>query len=86
MHSEQTQRCNCPHHMLIPVFVALIGITFFLQNLELLTAHTAGIIWPALVALAGLQLLFSRRCKCHGEHGHCNHCHHCMHDGKPEHK
>lgn len=74
------KRCNCAHHLIIPVFVALIGITFLLNNINLLGNREAGIIWPSLLTLIGIWSIISPRCKCYNDHSHCNHCHHCLHD------
>ena len=32
--------------------------------LEVITNHTAGIIWPIIVILAGLKTIFGSMCKC----------------------
>lgn len=81
MHADQNKRCACPHHFLIPFIVFVFGLVFLLKNLGyFFTDEMIQIIWPSLIALAGVQLMISRRCKCHEDHGHCNHCHHCMHD------
>lgn len=82
---DQSRRCACPHHFIIPFLVFAVGVMFLLNNLGYLPGNSFSIIWPALIALAGVQMMISRRCKCHMDHGHCQHCHHCMHDasGKP---
>jgi len=81
MHTEESRRCACPHHFIIPFLVFCVGIVLLLNNLGYLSTQAVNIIWPSFVALAGVQLMISRRCKCHSDHGHCQHCHHCMHDG-----
>jgi hypothetical protein len=80
MHADQSKSCACPHHFIIPFLVFVVGIVFLLNNLGYLPNNSFSIIWPSLIALAGVQLMISRRCKCHDDHGHCHHCHHCMHD------
>jgi hypothetical protein len=81
MNAEQNRRCSCPHHFIIPFLVFVIGVVLLLNNLGYLSSQMVNIIWPSFIALAGVQLMISRRCACHGGHNHCNHCHHCMHDG-----
>ncbi|MFA4954937.1 MAG: DUF5668 domain-containing protein [Patescibacteria group bacterium] len=49
---------------MVPLFILLIGVTFLLQALDILSAGWAAIIWPSLLILIGLQKLFSRMCKC----------------------
>jgi len=57
-------KCGCPCHALPAVFVVALGVTFLLRALDVLSNHAAGIIWPIIVILAGLQMLFGRMCKC----------------------
>lgn len=83
MNVDNTKRCSCPHHFIIPFLVFVVGIVLLLDNLNLLPPMAVKIMWPSFIALAGVQLMISRRCSCHENHGHCNHCHHCMHDGSP---
>jgi len=83
--TEQGTRCSCPHHLILPFLIFEVGVVFLLNNMGYLPSNSFNIIWPALIALAGVQMMISRGCKCHSDHGHCHHCHHCMHDssGKP---
>jgi hypothetical protein len=56
--------CKCPHHKAIPLFIVLIGVVFLLQALGMITAQFAGIAWPVLIILIGLQKMFAGMCKC----------------------
>jgi hypothetical protein len=57
-------KCSCPCHKMIGVFIVLIGLTFLLSALNVLSARIAEIIWPVLVILAGLKAMFGNRCNC----------------------
>jgi hypothetical protein len=49
---------------MIGLLVVAFGLTFLLRTLEVITNHTAGIIWPIIVILAGLKTIFGSMCKC----------------------
>lgn len=57
-------KCSCPCHKAIGVFVVLFGLTFLLRTLDVLSPKVAGIAWPVIVILAGVQSMFGRMCKC----------------------
>jgi hypothetical protein len=46
------------------LFIALIGLTFLLGALDVLSARLVGILWPFLVLVAGIQIVFRNKCKC----------------------
>lgn len=54
----------CPCKRMPGLFVILIGLTFLLKQVGVIDAHTAGILWPVIVILAGAQLMFRDLCKC----------------------
>jgi|GEM_PF-1052090 len=58
--------CKCPHHSVVPLCIALIGLVFLLGALGVLTSGVVAIIWPVLLLVAGLTKLSSKRgmCKC----------------------
>ncbi|MES2203338.1 MAG: DUF5668 domain-containing protein [Patescibacteria group bacterium] len=56
--------CRCHHHKIIPLLIALFGLTFLLGNLDVLSAQTVNIIWPSLIILAGLSKIAGRMCGC----------------------
>ncbi len=56
--------CKCPHHVVVPVLITLIGVAFLLQALGVLSAYANSIIWPILLILIGLQKAFGSLCKC----------------------
>ena len=47
--------------MFIGIIVVLAGILFLLQNLGIITGSVWGILWPLLVIVIGLGILFGRR-------------------------
>ena len=49
---------------MIGVFVVLFGLTFLLRSLDVISPKAAGIAWPIIVILAGLQSIFRSKCKC----------------------
>ncbi len=56
--------CNCPHHKMVPIFIVLIGLTFLLGALNVLSAGAVSITWPIFVILAGLMKMMKGACKC----------------------
>ncbi len=56
--------CKCSHHKIIPALIALIGLTFLLGNVGVLTGGAVGLIWPILLILIGLQKMFKHMCTC----------------------
>lgn len=46
------------------VFVILFGLTFLLRALDVISPKVAGIAWPIIVMLAGLQSMFGNKCNC----------------------
>ncbi len=58
------KKCSCPCHKVVGLFIALIGLTFLLGALGVVSARTVSILWPFLVMLAGIQIVFRNKCKC----------------------
>lgn len=61
---HNVQKCSCPHHKMGGVFVILFALTFLLGNLEVISSHIVGIVWPIIVGLAGFTKIMGGRCKC----------------------
>ena len=57
-------KCSCPCHKMPGVFIALIGLTFLLGALNVLSSRAVEITWPILLILLGLKKMFSGMCKC----------------------
>lgn len=66
MNMEKMGNCRCGHHIMVPLFIGLIGLTILLGNLDVLSMYWTSIIWPSLLAGAGFLKVFSRACKCCG--------------------
>jgi len=49
------------------VFIVLIGLTFLLGALNVLSPRAVEITWPILLILLGLKKIFSGMCKCCNE-------------------
>ncbi len=58
------EKCNCPHHKMVPLMVLLIGLTFLLGALNILSGQAVSIIWPILVIIAAGTKISSSKCKC----------------------
>lgn len=56
--------CRCPHHKVVPGLIALIGLVFLLQALEVLSSELVGYIWPTALLIIGLMKMSYHRCKC----------------------
>ena len=60
----KVEKCRCPHHMMTGIFFMLIGLTFLLGNLEVISAQVVGIAWPSILTLAEITKLVSGKCSC----------------------
>jgi len=74
--------CGCSHHKLVPLFITLIGLSFLLQAMGVLSAMIVAYAWPILLTLIGLQKMMGGMCKCcgggmMGMHGHEHGDHDC---------
>ncbi len=56
--------CKCPHHKVIPAMVVLIGLTFLLGALNVITPTMVAILWPIFVVIAGGTKFAERSCTC----------------------
>ena len=56
--------CKCPHHKMIPMLIFVIGLLFFLNAIDVVTASALAILWPIAVMLAGLMKMMKGKCKC----------------------
>lgn len=57
-------KCGCPCHKVPGILIALIGLTFLLGALNVLTPHIVEITWPILLILLGLKTMAGGMCKC----------------------
>ncbi len=64
MEQMDGQKCQCPHHQVIPFLVLLFGLLFLLSAYDVFTAGFVAVAWPVLVILAGLTKRFGRKCSC----------------------
>jgi len=60
-------KCGCPCHKVPGVLIVLIGLTFLLGALHVLSPRAVEITWPILLILLGLKKIFSGMCKCCNE-------------------
>lgn len=59
---ENGKVCACPHHKMVPWCIILIGLTFLLGQMNILTMEAVGLIWPVLLIIIGVTKLV--KCKC----------------------
>ena len=57
-------KCSCPCHKMPGVFIVLIGLTFLLGALNVLSPRAVEITWPILLILLGLKKMCRGMCKC----------------------
>ena len=56
--------CSCPHHKIVPLSITLIGLSFLLGDLSILTWGAVGLIWPILLIVIGVVKMSKGMCKC----------------------
>ncbi len=61
---SNSQMCKCPHHKIVPMLIALIGVLFLLSALNIIGEKLTMIGWPVLVILIGLNKMMGGKCKC----------------------
>ncbi len=67
MHMMEGKTCACPCNKGVGGWLVVIfGLSFLLQNLQIIPSEVANIIWPSAIVLFGLTM--SCRC-CGGNHG-----------------
>jgi len=60
--------CKCPCHKMMGILIALIGVTFLLGNLDVVSQKFVATAWPILLILIGLKKSFLKgMCKCCSE-------------------
>lgn len=64
-HMNQASHCNCSHHKVLPVFLILIGTSFLLSQLGIISPEVNGIVSPTLVILLGFAKLKGGSCSCY---------------------
>ncbi len=63
-HCSGKGKCNCPHHMIIPAMIILIGVVALLGAFNILTSMWVSVLWPIFVIVIGVTKIKSRSCKC----------------------
>lgn len=61
---ENGSSCGCPCHKAMGGLVIAFGLVFLLRALGVLSDHIAGIVWPVIIILAGLNKMTAGMCKC----------------------
>jgi hypothetical protein len=63
--------CKCSHHKVVPVSIALIGLTFLLGQLGIFTDAAVAMIWPILLIVIGIFKMKKCNCCPVGQAGKC---------------
>ena len=58
------EKCYCPHHKVVPIFVVLLGLLFLLNAFNVFNPMFVSVAWPILVIAAGLTKMFEHKCTC----------------------
>ncbi len=53
------------HHKIVPALVGVIGLSFLLTALGVVSAATNALIWPAALVLIALTKLSVGKCACY---------------------
>lgn len=61
--------CKCSHHKAVPMCIILIGLSFLLARLNILTEAAVAMIWPILLIIIGFTKI--KKCKCCSGEGKC---------------
>jgi len=64
-HTNTQSHCSCSHHKTLPAFLVLIGLSFLLANLGIISAEVNSFVWPILIILLGVMKLKGGSCKCY---------------------
>ena len=59
------RHCSCSHHKIVPIILVIIGASFLLTQLGIITVVANSYIWPVSLILIGLMKLMSGNCKCY---------------------
>jgi hypothetical protein len=57
-------KCGCLCHKMPGLLIALIGLTFLLGALNVLSPRAVEITWPILLILLGLKKMGGGMCRC----------------------
>lgn len=64
-HVNQDSHCRCKHHVVGPILIILIGLSFLLGHLGVIDELTYSVSWPVFIILLGLTKLGGGACKCY---------------------
>jgi hypothetical protein len=56
--------CKCPHHKIVPWCIILIGLSFLLSQMNILTVGAVNMLWPVFLIIIGVVKLRGGNCKC----------------------
>ena len=64
-HTDTKSHCTCSHHKILPAFLILIGLSFLLTTIGVVSEATNSIVWPVLLIALGLTKLKGGSCSCY---------------------
>lgn len=65
---QMGSRCACPHQIIVPGLVALIGVMFLMNALGYISDPDLRVWWPIVLIAIGLTKMFSAYCMCFASH------------------
>ncbi|MDB5189236.1 MAG: hypothetical protein JWL82_193 [Parcubacteria group bacterium] len=66
-HMNNAGACTCPHHKSGAIIIILLGLTFLLGTMGVLSSMIVGYALPVLVILLGITKLMGGSCKCYAK-------------------
>ena len=68
MEEYSGKACGCKHHKVVPLLITLFGLAFLLEAMGWIRYDFFNLLWPVLIILGGLTMLFGSRCGCCNRH------------------
>lgn len=62
--NQMGQKCSCMHHQMVPAGIVIIGLSFLLLALGVISAGMNDVVWPIVLILIGLMKMMGHKCKC----------------------
>lgn len=64
-HMNNAEHCKCSHHKVGAILIIVIGLTFLLGVMNVLSPMVVAYAWPILVIVFGVTRLMGGSCKCY---------------------
>lgn len=66
-HMNTMGHCTCPHHKTGAIIIILLGLTFLLGTMGVLSGVAVSYAWPILVIIFGVTRLIGGSCRCYAK-------------------